>query len=181
MDYTACHKNDVFVDLNDREYDEAVAHGKHMYAHSQKSGLRDYINKTKGERAQILGSVCERAVAKALGIYWTAWIDTFHKSDLPFNIEVRLIGVDNYGMQVYDKDDDSRRVVGIIMEKGKERKPYRIPGWINAKYAKQKKWRMDPNWKGHPFYGVPQQKLHHIDHLKRLIGQEMIQSSSLKK
>ena len=155
--YTASHKYDMFVELTNAEVDEAMVFGESMFNHSQGRGLRDYIpDKTKGKRAQSIGSLAERAGSKGLGLPWTQWVDTFHQPDLHHNVEVRLIGVDRYGLRVYDKDHDSRRVLGVVIEKGRERMPYRIPGWIYAKDAKCIEYKMDPLEKNHPMYAVPQ-------------------------
>jgi hypothetical protein len=181
--YEACNDNDVFVSLTDEEYEEAKNFGKFMYEHSQKQGYRDYRKFVRkgvdGQRVQELGSIAERAVAKACGIEWTAWVDTFKKPDLHHNIEVRLIGVDRYGLRVYDRDHDTRRVVGIVIEKGKEREPYRIPGWINAKYAKKDIYRMDPLGRGKPMYSVPQNKLRSLESLLEFIKKETTPTRAL--
>lgn len=172
--YVASHRHDVFVSLTDAEYAEAVTHGRQIYALSQGRGWTDHHNFTRngvdGERIQILGSIAERAVSKACGIEWTRWVNTFKAPDLHFNIEVRLIGRENYGLRVYPRDDDSRRVVGVVIERGMERKPYRIPGWINALHGKRPEWLIDPLNQGHPVYAVPQSRLHSLDVLMQLIG-----------
>ncbi len=164
------------VELTKQEIDEAALFGRKIYQSSQERGLKDYRpevrNGVTGERIQMLGSVAERAAATGLGIPWTHWINTFHDPDLGHNIEVRLIGVNHYGLRVYDKDDDSRRVVGVVIEKGKERQPYRLPGWIYAGDAKRDEYRMDPHQKGHPMYAVPQWVLRPIRELLAIIEEE---------
>ena len=174
--YRASHRHDVFVSLTIEERAAAGKHGSTMYLSSQARGLHDkrpgVRNGVTGERVQRLGSIAERAVAKALGIEWTAWSDTFKAADLHFNIEVRLIGVDHYGLRVYDRDHDSRRVVGIVIERGSEHLPYRIPGWINAVHAKRREWRIDPHDLGQPVYAVPQDRLHPLALLRLFIQEE---------
>ena len=177
--YCACHKNDVFVTLSGIEIDEAMEVGRKIYQSSQERGLRDY-RKFKGngwvdpdgERLQALGSVAERAAAKALGLEWTAWYDTFKRPDLHHNIEVRMMGVNRYGLRVYDRDHDSKRVVGIVIERGREAGPYRIPGWINAVHGKRPEYLMDPLGRGQPVFAVPQYRLHHLSVLMDLIEAE---------
>ena len=181
IDYKPSHKNDIFVELNFSEYQEAMDFGSELYKHSQKCNLRDHRtfvrNGVNGERVQQLGALAESAVSKALGVRWLKGVDTFKKEDLPHNIEVRLIGKENYGLRVYDRDDDSRRVVGIVIEKGQERKPYRIAGWINAKYAKKDIYKIDPLNRGRPVFAVPQEKLFHMNELKRLIEKEIAEAN----
>jgi|688.fasta_scaffold397715_2 hypothetical protein len=181
IDYKPSHKNDIFVELNDNEYQEAMDFGSELYKHSQKCNLRDHRtfvrNGVNGERVQQLGALAESAVSKALGVRWLKGVDTFKKEDLPHNIEVRLIGKENYGLRVYDRDDDSRRVVGIVIEKGQERKPYRIAGWINAKYAKKDIYKIDPLNRGRPVFAVPQEKLFHMNELKGLIEKEIAEAN----
>jgi hypothetical protein len=80
-------------------------------------------------------------------------------------------------LRVYDRDDDSRRVVGIVIEKGQERKPYRIAGWINAKYAKKDIYKIDPLNRGRPVFAVPQEKLFHMNELKGLIEKEIAEAN----
>jgi len=125
-----------------------------------------------GRRIQQLGALAECACAKALELPWLRGINTFKRPDLGHNIEVRLIGDDAFGLRVYPKDHNSRRVVGVIIEKGREREPYRIPGWINAKYAKKIKYQMDPGNRNRPFYGVPQDRLCDPKLLMELIQKE---------
>lgn len=175
-DYKASNKNDVFIELNDHEYQEAMEFGSELYKYSQESKFKDYRtfirNGVDGERVQQLGALAELAVSKALMVKWPKGINTFKKEDLPFNIEVRLIGKNNYGLRVYDRDNDSRRVVGVVIEKNREREPYRIPGWINAKYAKKDFYKIDPLGRGRPVFAVPQEKLFHINLLKDLMNQK---------
>jgi len=176
MIYTACHRYDVFVSLTDVEIDEALEFGRQMYHLSQCRGLHDHRTFVRrgvnGERVQSIGSLAERAGAKALGLPWTHWIDTFKSPDLHHNIEVRLIGVDHYGLRIYDRDDDSRRVVGVVIERGAEHSVYRIPGWINAKYAKRPEYLIDPLNRGQPMYAVPQDRLRSLKELEELIAGE---------
>lgn len=171
--YKPCHENDVWTELTSEEIQAAEDVGREMYRVSQERGDRDFRtfkrNGVDGERVQIIGSLAERVAAKALGVEWTGWIDRFRQSDLHFNIEVRLIGDERYGLRVYPKDDDSRRVMGVVIPKGQEAGPYRIPGWINAIHGKKEHWLADPLGRGHPVYLVPQDRLHHLAKLKNLI------------
>lgn len=178
IEYKAHHANDVFVALEDIEYHIALKVGEWIWKKSQQAQLTDYWgNKPSGAKGiwlQQLGALAERSAAKALDLYWPGLINTFKKPDLSHNIEVRLIGVDHYGLRVRDSDDDSRRIVGVIIPKGKEREPYRIPGWIPAKDAKRSEWKMNP-YDGRPMYCVPQEYLRHLNELRTIVLQEKIQ------
>lgn len=183
--YEPSHKHDRFVQLTDSEINEAARFGGEMYDHSQKSGFKDYRpevrNGVDGRRVQQLGSVVERAVAKALGIPWTKWMDTFRSPDLHHNIECRLIGDERYGLRVKPHDEDSRRVVGVVIPKGRERgHPYRIPGWINAKFGKREAYLIDPHDMKRPIYAVPQARLWSLDRLERLIAAEKIRDQTIE-
>ncbi len=175
--YRASNVHDTFVELTDVEFDAAMQHGRDMYASSQKRHLKDYRtfvrNGVDGERVQCLGSIAEHAAAKAIGIPWTRWVDTFKNPDLDGNIEVRLIGVDHYGLRVYPNDDESRRVVGVVIRKGEERSRYRIPGWILAGDAKRKEWMIDPLDRKRPVYAVPQSELLPLAKLIHIIKLEL--------
>ena len=165
-----------FVQLTKAERLEAMELGSEMYESSQARGLKDYRKFKRdgvdGERVQQLGSMAERAVAKALDIEWTGWIDTFKKADLHHNVEVRLIGVDHYALRVYDRDEDSRRVVGVVIPKGREMGQYRLPGWTFACNGKLPDLKMDPLKRNHSFYGVTQDRLLPIEELRDLIELE---------
>jgi hypothetical protein len=163
MNYQACHNNDEFVELTDDEYDEAWAKGIEIYQISQARKLqdnRDFVrNGVDGSRVQCLGEVASRAVAKACRLPWISSLNTFQGPDLNYHIEVRLIGQENYGLRVYEHDYDAKRVVGIVIPPGKEREPYRIPGWINACYGKRPEWLKDWLGRGRPVFCVPQERL----------------------
>lgn len=171
--YHACHIHDEWCELSDEEYAECFERGAEIYYSSQERNLKDNRNFTRngvtGLRAQQLGEVSARAIAKALGLPWTNSMDTFKGADLPCKIECRLIGRDRYGLRVYETDKDWKRVVGCIIEPGREREPYRLPGWINAKHGKKTEWLDDPLNRGRPAFFVPQDKLHGLDVLRALI------------
>jgi hypothetical protein len=176
--YTACHAHDEFHGLTDPEFEEAWNFGEYLWTHSQ-GNLKDKHPGEGSLRIQQLGSVSERIGFKCFGFPWLPGVDTFKGPDLPGNIEVRLIGVDYYGLRVYGpqagtkEDHDSRRVMGVIMPKGQERKPARLPGWILARDAKALNplWIQNPNNKI-PFYGVHQAFLRPLSELREILRQE---------
>lgn len=176
--YTACHDHEEFVRLDNWEiYGAAVIGGK-TWRKSQADGRKDFYGHTEdggGKRIQMLGSVAEKAAAKALGMYWPGTVDQNGRADIPPDIEVRLIGVDHYGLRVHPDDPDDWAVVGVVIEKGQERtKPYRLPGWIPASEAKRPEWEFGSGngagtgkvADGRPVFFVPQSELRPLDELR---------------
>jgi hypothetical protein len=90
---------------------------------------------------------------------------TYNVPDLLDDIQVRLIGVNHYGLRVYPQhdgkgDEPHWKVVGVVIERGDERKPpWRIPGWIYARDARRKEWLIDPHDRKAPMWAVPQEFL----------------------
>jgi hypothetical protein len=179
MIYQAFYDNDVMVNLTDEEYEEAYERGISIHQVSdgwceEQHTSRDGVT---GDRIHGLGEVAGRAIAKALGIPWTNSLNTFKKADLAYDIEARLIGKDHYGLRVYDDDYSAKRVVGCVIPRGCERKPYRIPGWINAKYGKREEWKRDWLNRHRPVYCVPQERLEPLTALMDLIAKAALTPS----
>jgi hypothetical protein len=176
--YAACHANDVRVILTADEIALAMKAGEEARKWSLEHNQHN--KRQLGERNGVtdlwimqLGYIGEYAVCKALGIRWHSSNRTYQNADIKnTNIEVRVIGLNHYGLRVYPHDADTRRVVGIVIEKGKEAGPLRIPGWINARYAKKKQWLMDPLERGQPIYCVPQACLFPLSQLIELLKRE---------
>lgn len=174
--YRAYKATSDYIGLDDIEYKSAIYTGRLIWLASQQRGLRDYHGSKQGgadgQRWQELGSVAERALAKYLKVYWGGGYNSFRGADLLDNIEVRLIGAESYGLRVRDTDADHKYVVGVVIPKGQERNPYRLPGFMKASEAKEhREWRMNP-YEGRPFYGIPQAHLHPIWELVRLLGEK---------
>lgn len=189
MNYEACHDHDEFVTLTNTEIDYAILRSKEKYqqdGQSDRDGWEGWDRENNGHRQafrnQALGGVCEQAVAKALNLY------PLHEAnkafaldgDLPYGVEVKLIGRDYYGLRIYDRTPDELAVVGIVIEEGKERgHPYRIPGWIRAGEGKSEEWTMAPHGRP-PFYAVPQMLLWPLDELRAELGQKLMTISHLR-
>lgn len=175
--YTVSYLSSDFVTLTPPEIDAAFAAGKRIRIESEARGLKDRRDvlvkeeKVDAEKIQQLGALSEQIVGKYFGLYVSYAYNTFRTADLPFNIEVRTIGREHFGLRVYAKDDDSRRVVGVVIPPGMERGPkYRIAGWIVAGDAKKHwEWTQNPYNAGE-FFGVPQASLRHIKELVEIIG-----------
>lgn len=175
MIYSSCHDYEEYVTLTSWEFQTACLVGRWMYEKSQADGRSDAHGfEGDGERIQMLGSLAERAAAKALDVHWPAGIDQGDLSDLPHNIEVRALSRDWYGLRVRDSDLDDRRVVAVIIPEGLERLgPYRLPGWITAEQAKRTDWVISPNGRP-PMFAVPQDHLYPIAELRRLCAREVL-------
>ena len=179
--YQASHKHDEWVEFTEGEIVKANEHGLRLFNLSRQRAWddREGIAGTDAHRLHIqqIGVLAEIGVAKALDLTWTPQVDNIRRGpdlpDLPHNIETRLIGVNRYGLRVYEEDPEERRIVGIVIPRGGECQPCRLPGWTNAVYAqKHPEWAMDPNYKGRPFFSMPQENLFPLSTLRDLIAQE---------
>ncbi len=183
LEYRECLDTSVYVPFTYIELRSACIVGRWIWEASHEDGRKDrdgWRGFTEGEnpglRHQCLGSLCERIAAKALGIYWPSSFNNFGEPDLPHNVEVKLIGVSHYGLRVYPRTHDSRRVVGVVIPKGTERQsPYRVAGWYIAGDAKREEWKLDPHDRALPMYGVPQEELRPIPELRRMIALEVLE------
>ena len=174
--YRPHYEGSEWVTLTDEEIDYAQRVGLEMRKLSLRHRHRDYraemdkeFSEKQAQKNQALGEVADLASRKYFGFSMTLVTENYQKADLPHNIEVRMIGYDRYGLRVYKKDDASRRVVGVVIPRGKERGPYRLAGWIVAADARQDRWEMAP-WGGRPMYAVPQEHLRPMSELKNLIS-----------
>jgi len=176
--YQADHSQSVYIRLDPRDVARAEAVARELYEKSHADGRSDAHGFTDdGEHGfliQHLGACTELAVAKALCIYWPGWVDQGDRPDLPFNIEVRSIGYDHYGLRVRSKDPADRRIVGAVPPPHDQHfvGRWRIPGWIVAENAKRSDWQMAPNNRP-PFYAVPQHELWPLFQLRLLIAKQM--------
>lgn len=153
--------DDIWVELTRYELQEAIDHGRWLYAESRRLGIADRVASPhlKSEEISVLGAIGEQAVSRALGIPWRKGINEFREPDLGHNIGVRLLTRDHYRLPVRSYDKDSRRMVGVVRP-DRLTGLYRIPGWINAIHGKRPEFLQDPNRKGRPYYLVPQERLH---------------------
>lgn len=173
MHYVAAYIHSEYIGLSDEEYAEAYHRGEEIWESSQHRRLKEKAVSEDGCYIQAIGEVATRACAKLLGLPWKNTFDTFKQADLGNNIEVRSMGREWYGLRIRSDDEDSRRVIGVVIERGKERQQYRVVGWINAKHAKKKEWKIDPRSLGRPMFAVPQDKLRGLDELRQLCGLPM--------
>ncbi len=105
----------------------------------------------------IEGAAGELAVAKHLGVFWSASINTFHLPDVG-DYQVRSMGHDHYGLVLRDDDADDQC---FILAVGKAPR-FRVPGWIWGVEGKRDEWKAAPNG-GRVAFFVPQDVLHDME------------------
>lgn len=167
--YEPCYTNSVYVQLDPVEVYVAAMCGRKTWQLSQDGRHHEYHHPKDGgptgELIQMLGDLAVWSVAKYLDRYPMGF-RSYKGADLSGNIEVRLIGVEWYGLRVYTKDvERNKMVIGVVIPKGRERQPHRIAGWIPAREATREEWVMNPGDRERPFFCVPQSFLRHIDTL----------------
>jgi len=113
----------------------------------------------------INGALGEMAVAKYLGVYWPASVNTFrHEPDIPPNIEVRTRSKPNYQIVVRPNDDDTAI---FVLARG-QNQFFDIVGWITGRDAKRSEWLHDYGGRP-PAYFVPDDALHGISTLREMM------------
>jgi hypothetical protein len=134
--------------------------------------LPDYVFRSNnGLRIQIIGAITELAGAKFAGTAWHRSPNRFKKADCANNLEIRLIGNENYDLRVKPNDKNHFRVLAILIPPGTEKDAYKVIGWITAEEGKKFPIR-DPNWSYRPFYSVPQKDLASPESLLQLLESE---------
>lgn len=179
--YVEDHAASEWVEMTELEIDGAIWTGTQIWRKSHADGRNDRNGwrgftegENPGQRHQCLGALAERIAAKSLSIYWPSACDNFGDADLAYNVEVKLIGAAHYGLRVYPRTHDSRRVIGVVIPKGTERDlRYRVAGWYVAGEAKRQDWAMAPHGLP-PMYCVPQAALRRVAELREMIAQEML-------
>lgn len=156
--------------LTSQEIAQCEAWGKHRNDVSNEAGLKSQnVSRKSDEYIHVLGAFGECACCKILGLPFRLSVNTFRKADLPHNIEVRTRAERWQDCKIRVDDDDSRRVVMVIVEDPKH--PCLIPGWITAKEGKAF-GLIDPRNKAKPFHAVPQNRLRKIEELQAIIAME---------
>ena len=177
IEYRACHKEDLWVQLTPAELNYSMSRGATMHrvsvAANRKNKYDEKLGHVTSTRIHEVGEIASKAIAKAVGLPYQCVINSFKRPDLKHLIECRLIGVDYYGLRVKEDDPENHRVVGAVCEKGHELDPIRIPGWIYARDAQQhKEWKKDPGHRDQWAYFVPQEHLRPISELLTIIHDE---------
>ena len=176
--YQADNSNDEFARMTPEEINFAIRHGVMMRKLSLQNNHKNHKgynpDEKKAMRVQALGALAEVAACKILGLPVELTKETYNVADLAGNVQVRLIGADNYGLRAYPQDDPSWRILGIIILPGYERSgAYRVPGWCYAHEAlANDEWKMAPHNRP-PMYCVPQSFLRPVSELRQIIGGEI--------
>jgi hypothetical protein len=141
-------------------------------------GKRNYVGNTDWQPwdCDIESSGAEMAVAKYLQTYWNGSFNTFKKSDISYNLQVRHSKKNDAHLIVrpVDSSDDI-----YILATGKIPE-YIVCGWMygfEAKTEKYKKTFEEKTWKfnGPPAYFVPQNDLKDMKEIKEFKILEPIQ------
>lgn len=105
---------------------EAISAGKKPTHGSMKSAWQIHIE----------GALGEAAVAKYLGMYWGATVNTYKAADLGENLQVRTRS--GHGYELIVRHGDSSDDI-FVLATG-DAPNYIVRGWITGKEAKQKRW-----------------------------------------
>ena len=128
-------------------------------------------NETLG-RQHALSQVTEGVIRRHFGWPLEFNPNGFNEPDLPGRIQVRTITGEYKGLKVKSRDGADWRVVGVIAPPGKERGPYRLPGWFIAGEAQGREEWQRPWFDGPPVFIVPQRLLRPMSELRRLLRSE---------
>lgn len=135
----------------------------------QVASLRDRRKHIAGMDAigwteHIEGACGEIAVAKALGVYWSAHVNNFSGDDLP-GIQIRTRRRQDWDLIVRPQDDDNARWVLVTGECP----IYVVRGWIRGMDAKRNEWLSNHAGRPPAFF-VPQSALRPMDELEVIDG-----------
>lgn len=108
--------------------------------------------------AHIEGAMGEICVAKALGVYFDATVNTYGKADLGDDIGVRTTNKESNNLVLYPKDNPN---YFYYLVKGSSPN-YRICGWIQGKDAKQDKYLVTHINRSVPVWRIPEEDLNPI-------------------
>jgi len=126
---------------------------------NQRHDMAGYVKNDAYWDADIQAAAAECAVAKALGKYWPASVNTFKgKPDIPPDIEVRQTHHANGRLLIRERDDPGYKYVLVT-----GRIPtFEIRGFILGNDGKNHLFQDAPNDRA-PAYFVPQDKLNELD------------------
>lgn len=150
------------VELTDTEMRIAIEVGVARQLSAMVAGKRDVHGASgSGWDLHIEGAAGELAVAKAIGVYYPASVDTYRdEPDLPPDIEVRTRSRQYYDLIVRSDDDPFKRYV-LVTGRSPE---LTVRGWIYGNHA------MNPSWvktygNRPPAFFVPQTHLNPVEAL----------------
>jgi len=114
--------------------------------------------KGDGWGIHIEGAIGERALAKYLGVYWDATVNTFKNQPDSAGCEVRTASEDNYSL-IIREDDPTGSIFVLLVGKVPQ---FRVAGWIHGVDGKQQQWIRNPGER-EPAWFVPQKELNTMD------------------
>jgi hypothetical protein len=128
---------------------------------SLKNGIKDQTHDQRPEfwRQDIEGACAEMACCKALGIYWTAGINTFKAPDAANNVQIRYTPSSRNSLIIrpHDPDEDVYFLISGAVPN------YTVHGWIKGSEGKQEQFLKDANNIGKTAFFVPQQALNTVE------------------
>ncbi len=142
----------------------ATVGGWRSFANAARPNAHGFIG--DGYRIDVIGALCEYAVAKGLNLFWSGVrVNPFILPGDVGVLQVRGATDPAYRLIVHDCDRDDAVFVLVIGDD--RRSSFDIIGWIVASDAKRVEWYSDPSGKQRPAYFVPRTALHPIDTLVR--------------
>lgn len=113
------------------------------------------------KETDLLGALGEVALCKALGVYWTPTVNSFHSPDV-LRLQIRTTNHPSGRLIVRSADADDEAFVLVCLVGTNE---YQFPGWLMGFAAKQPKWFTDAKNGREPAYFVPRADLQPIAEL----------------
>ena len=131
----------IIVPVTKWEVFFAACVGKARQDEAKRLGLRQTAGNVddyeRNVRNHVDGALGELAVAKALGIYWPMFVNTFKSEpDLGRNLEVRWRPAKDYDLKVVPGDVKDRPFILVV---GQEPE-LRVVGWILGLDAQRDEW-----------------------------------------
>lgn len=144
--------NDVFLTPIEIEISLLVA--RKRYLESRKMGLVEKTYLENSSEVDQIGAAGEMAVAKHLGMYWYAGVNTFHGPDIEPNIQVRTVKNPNHRL-IIRPADNKEDIYFLVLNQSPR---FTILGWIYGKMVCVDKFWMSPNG-GPGAWFIPQSEL----------------------
>ena len=85
---------------------------------------------------EVESTCAERAVAKAIGVYWPEGSELDYDGDLPGGRHVRSTDRPDGSLLIYPEDDDNGKFLLVVGQAPK----FRLVGWLYGREAKRDEW-----------------------------------------
>lgn len=126
------------------------------YSESRKMGLIEKTYLENSSEVDEIGAAGELAVAKYLGLYWYAGVNTFHGPDIEPNIQVRTVKNINHSLIIRPADSKEHVYYLVLNQTPK----FTILGWTYGKIVCRDVFWKAPNG-GPGAWFIPQSELRH--------------------